>query len=106
MTTKEMLEFYDGLIEDAISSGGDYGEFPMDPDSEKQFRLAAEPIRIAIIERGPEVSRNDIEAILENENRAVWTNPLSSIKSSPSCGGRFSPVFFQTRAINSLIPPS
>ena len=61
MTTKEMLEFYDGLIEDAISSGGDYGEFPMDPDSEKQFRLAAEPIRIAIIERGPEVSRAFVE---------------------------------------------
>ena len=61
MTTKEMLEFYDGLIEDAISSGGDYGEFPMDPDSEKQFRLAAESIRIAIIERGPEVSRAFVE---------------------------------------------
>ena len=64
MTTKEMLEFYDGLIEDAISSGGDYGEFPMDPDSEKQFRLAAEPIRIALIEHGSEVSRKWVEQLV------------------------------------------
>lgn len=51
VSKEEMLELLDDMIEESIRSSGDYGEFPLDPESERSFREHVAPLRSAIEER-------------------------------------------------------
>ncbi|OGD09381.1 MAG: hypothetical protein A2Y86_05195 [Candidatus Aminicenantes bacterium RBG_13_62_12] len=70
---KEMLEIFDQMVNDCISSGGDYGEFPMNCEDEKIFREHMAPIRCLIVEQGKleKVIEADHQAIMAGEKLAL-----------------------------------